>query len=74
MGDFLQISSGFEVILGYFGFTKFSVLDFSRIVFTKFGVLEFYGFVRNIFSCVWARIELAVLVDLVLDLAQSCLS
>ena len=38
----LQISSGLEVILGYFGFTEFGVLEFSRIVFTEFGVLEFF--------------------------------
>ena len=39
-GNLLQISSGFEVILGYFGFTNSGVLEFSRIFFTKFGVLE----------------------------------
>ena len=30
-GNLLQISSGLELILGYFGFTKFGVLEFSRI-------------------------------------------
>ena len=40
-GNLLQISSGLEVILGYFGFTKFDVLKFYRIVFTIFGVTEF---------------------------------
>ena len=40
--NLLQISSGLEVILGYFGFTKFGVLEFSRINFTKFGVLDFF--------------------------------
>ena len=40
--NLLQITSGLEVILGYFGFTKFGVLEFSRINFTKFGVLDFF--------------------------------
>ena len=30
-GGFLQISSVLEVILGYFSFTKFGGLEFSRI-------------------------------------------
>ena len=38
----LQISSHLEVILGYLGFTKFGVLEYSIIDFTKFGVLEFF--------------------------------
>ena len=38
-GNFLRISSGLEVILGYFGFTKVGVPEFSRINFTEFGVL-----------------------------------
>ena len=40
-GDLLQIYSGLEVFLGHFGFTEFSVLEFSRIVFAEFGVLEY---------------------------------
>ena len=38
----MQISSGLEVILGYFGYTNFGVLELSRVDFTKFGVLEFF--------------------------------
>ena len=30
------------IILGYFGFTEFSVLESSRIILTDFGVLEFF--------------------------------
>ena len=40
-GNLLQISSGLEVILVYFGFTEFGVLRFSQIFFNDFGVLEF---------------------------------
>ena len=38
----LWISSGLEVMLGYFCFADFSVLELSRDNFTKFGVLEFF--------------------------------
>ena len=41
-GDLLQISSGLEVIFGYFGITDFGELEFSRIAFTDFGVIEFF--------------------------------
>ena len=34
--------------------------------------LNIYGFVRNVFSCVWVWLEFSVLVDLVIDLDQSC--
>ena len=51
--DFLQIPSGLEFILGYFGFTKFGVLALSRIDFTKFGVLEFFWNRQNpLFLCI----------------------
>ena len=67
-GNLLQISSGLEVILGYFGFTNFDVLEFSIIDSTEFGVLEFSGFVRILFSSVLARLEFAVLVNFVFRL------
>ena len=41
-GNLLKISSGLEVILGYFGFTNFGVLELSRVDFIDFGVLEFF--------------------------------
>ena len=41
-GDLLQIYSGLRVILVYFGFTNFGVLELFRIFFTKFGVLELF--------------------------------
>ena len=40
-GNLLQISSGLEVMLGFF-FAKFGVLEISRVDFTEFGVLEFF--------------------------------
>ena len=43
--DMLKISSGLDVILGYFGFINFSVLELSGIIFTEFGVLDFFGIV-----------------------------
>ena len=60
-GDLLRISSGLEFILGYFGFTNFGVLEFSRIDLTEFGLLYFSGFVRILFSCVLAQIKFSVL-------------
>ena len=52
-GYLLQISSGLEVILGYFGFTEFGVLKISRLDFTEFGVLEFFWIRYNpIFLCI----------------------
>ena len=51
--NLLQISSGLEAILGYFGFTEFGVLEFSRIDFTEFGVLEFFWNRQNpLFLCI----------------------
>ena len=38
-GNLLQISSGLEVILGYFGFTEFGVVEFSRNNLTENSVL-----------------------------------
>ena len=46
-GDFMLISSGLEVILGYFCFNEFSVLELSRVDFTEFGVLEFFWNPQN---------------------------
>ena len=46
-GNLLQIYSSLEVILGHFVFTKFGVVEFSRINFTKFGVLEFFWNCQN---------------------------
>ena len=45
--DCPRISSGLEVILGHFGFTKLGVLEFSRINFTEFGVLEVFWNCQN---------------------------
>ena len=50
-GNSMQISSGLEVILGYFCFTEFSVLELSRDDFTKFSVLEL--FLLFLFHRVW---------------------
>ena len=41
-GGLLQISSGLEFILGYFGFTEFGALEFSKIFSAELGVLEFF--------------------------------
>ena len=41
-GNLLLISSGLEVMLGYFCFIDFGVLELSRDDFTKLGVLEFF--------------------------------
>ena len=41
-GNFLLISSGLEVVLGYFCVTKFGVLELYRVNSTEFGVLEFF--------------------------------
>ena len=38
-GNLLQISSGLELILDYFGFTEFGFFEFFRIDFTEIGVL-----------------------------------
>ena len=60
-GDFLLISSGVEIIIGYFCFTefgvlelsllflfqRFQVLELSRDDFTEFGVLEFFWNSQN---------------------------
>ena len=40
--DLLWIYPGLEVILAYFGFTEFGVLELSRTVFSKFGVIELF--------------------------------
>ena len=69
--NLLQISSGLEVILGYFGFTKFCVLEFSRINFNKFGVPGFSRIVIILFSCLLARLEFDVLVHLFFRLGLS---
>ena len=47
MGDLLRISSGLEVMLGYFCFAEFGVLELSRDDFTEFGVLEFFWDCQN---------------------------
>ena len=39
-GGLLRIYSGLEVILGYFSFTKFGVLESSIINLTEFSVLK----------------------------------
>ena len=41
-GNLLRISSGLELILGIFCFTKFVVLEISRDDFTEFSVIEFF--------------------------------
>ena len=69
-GDLLRISSGLEVILGYFVFTEFGLIEFSIIGFTQFGVLEFSGIFGIFFSCLLAWLEFSVLVFL--DLARRC--
>ena len=52
-GDFPLISSGLEVILGYFCFTEFGVLELSRVDFTEFNVLEFFWNRQNpLFLCI----------------------
>ena len=40
-GNLLIISSGLEVMLGYFCFAEFGVLELSIDAFTEFGVLKF---------------------------------
>ena len=71
-GDFLQISSGLKFILGYFGFTAFGVLGFSRIVFAEFVEFEFSGIVRIVFSCYGIGLNMLCLLILFLDSAQIC--
>ena len=52
-GDLLQKSSGLEVILGYFCFTEFGVLELSRVDLTEFDVLEFFQNCQNpLFLCI----------------------
>ena len=53
-----------------FGFTEFSVLEFSLINFTKFVVINFSWYVRILFSCVLYQLEFAMLVDFVLRLGS----
>ena len=62
-----------EVILGYFGFTEFGVLEFSRFFSLSLVCLNFSGFFRNVFSCVWSLIKFSVLVDLVFRLGPKLL-
>ena len=61
--NFLQISSCLEIILGYFEFTKFRVLEFLELISPSLVCLNFSGFVRILFSCVLDRVEFAVLVN-----------
>ena len=46
-GDFPRISSGLEVMLGYFCFAEFGVLELSIDDFTKIGVLELFWNFHN---------------------------
>ena len=72
-GNLLQISSGLEVILGYFCFTKFGVLESSRKRFHRVWCAQlFLEIARILFSCVLDRLKFAMLVIFVLDLARSC--
>ena len=51
--NLLQISSYLSVIVVYFGFTEFGVLECFRIDFTEFGVLNFSGNRQNpLFLCI----------------------
>ena len=54
----MQISSGLEVIISFFGYTEFGLLEFSRVDFTEFSVLEFFWNRQNplFFSIGSARI------------------
>ena len=74
-GDLLQKSSGLEVMLGYFCFNKFSVLELSKdccwfhqvwCAWFLLGSSEF-SFLVN-----WLSSNLPCLLFLILDLAQSC--
>ena len=70
----MQIYSVLELILSYFGFTEFGVLEFSIINFTEFGMLAFLWNRQNpLFLCIGsARICRACY--FLKDLAQSCLA
>ena len=74
-GNLLQISSGLEVMLGYFCFTKFGVLELSkddcwfhrvRCAWFLLGSSEF-SFLVN-----WLGSNFPCLLFLILDLARSC--
>ena len=41
-GGLLQISPGLEIIIVYFDFTNFGVLELYKIIFTEFGVLRIF--------------------------------
>ena len=76
-GDLLRISSGLEVILGYFCFTEFGVLELSLFFFVSpslaclnylemisrsLACLNYSRMVRILFSYELTRLEFAVLV------------
>ena len=82
-GDFLQISSGLEFILGYFCFAEFGVLELSLLFFVltisaflnclemispRSVCLNYSRIIEILFSCELARIEFAVLVTFVFRL------
>ena len=59
-GYLLRLFSCLEVILGYFCFTKFDVLELSRAYLTKFGVLEILWNYQNPLFCLLDRLKFAV--------------
>ena len=74
-GGFLWISSGFEVILGYFCFSDFGVLELSRddCWFRQFWCAWILlGSSELSFLVNWPGSNFACLLFFILDLAQSC--
>ena len=67
-GNLQEISSGLEAILGYFGFTKLGVLEFSRINFIELG--DFLDLFESSFIVYWLGSNLPCMLTLFLDLAQ----
>ena len=66
-GDFLRISSGLEVMLGFFVSPSSVCLNYLDDDFTEFGVLELFWDRQN---CELARLEFAVLVIFVFRLGS----
>ena len=85
-GNFLQISSCLEVILGYFCFTEFSVLElylfflpisaclnYLEIISPRSVCLNSSGIVRILFPCEYAWIGFTVQVFFYLDqICRAC--